>query len=199
MADSDQERRRFFRVDDEVALTIAPWRDEYGGNNVPHDSPDLQAEYQASLELQLRQAMMDIRAKHPDVAAALDLLNQKINLLHHDQQAERVTPILKPVSLSACGIALTWPVSYAVGERLQLFLFLQPLHQLIQSNAYVIESIEMPDYSEHDRYLLRLDFENLSAQYQELLIQHVVRRQSVQLRKRSGIGSDNDDEALYDG
>lgn len=187
MKEATTERRQYFRVDDEVAVTICAWNDDYGGETVPNERPDLQIEYQASLELQLRQALSDIRAKYAEVAIALDLINQKINLLHHEQQVDRVKPTLKPASLSACGIALTWPESYCVGERLQLFLFLQPLHQLVQTTAYVIECSDMQSQDDGERFLLRLNFDNIHVQYQELLIQHVVRRQSEQLRKRNGI------------
>ncbi len=184
---NSQERRRYFRVDDEVALTLTPLLEEYGGHDVHDDAQEMQEQVHASLEIQLRQALADVRSKLPDVAHALDLLNQKINLIHNHDAAQQYTPQLKPVSLSACGIAFTWSESFAVGAKLQLHIFLLPMHHLVKTEAQVVGVESNPDDEEGEPFILRLDFVNMTAMYQEILIQHVVQRQTVHLRRRSGL------------
>jgi len=184
---SHQERRRYFRVDDEVAMTLTPMLEEYGGDNVREAAQDMQEQVLASLEIQLRQTLADIRSKLPEVAHGLDLINQKINLIHNHDAAQQHTPQVKPVSLSACGIAFTWPEAFAVGTRVQLHLFLLPMHHLVKTEAQVVGVEANEDVDDGEPFILRLDFVSMTGMYQEILIQHVVQRQTVHLRRRSGL------------
>lgn len=192
---NDKERRRYFRVDDEVALTLVPLSEEYGGETVDEPAGDLQEQVHASLEIQLRQALADLRGKSPDVAHTLDLLNQKINLMHSQDVAHHLAPVVKPVSLSACGIAFTWKESMKVGDQVLLHIFLMPMHHLVKTEAQVVGVEANPDTASADPFILRLDFVSVTPMYQEMLIQHVVQRQSVHLRRRSGLDSGEEDDA----
>lgn len=194
---SDQERRRYFRVDDEVALTLVPLTEEYGGDNVKTDDRehDLHEQVHASLEIQLRQTLGDIRSKSPEIAHAMDLINQKINLIHNHDVASHLTPVVKPASLSACGIAFTWAEAIEIGRQVVLHLFLLPMHHLVKTEAQVVAIEPNHDPQSTEPHILRLDFINLTPMYQEMLIQHVVQRQSVHLRRRSGLDSGDEDGA----
>jgi len=192
---TDKERRRYFRVDDEVALTLVKLSEDYGGETVDNGSGELNEQVHASLEIQLRQALADVRVKSPDIAHTLDLINQKINLIHNHEVASHLTPVVKPVSLSACGIAFTWPESIAVGEKVLLHLFLLPMHHLVKTEAQVVAVESNPDTQSPEPFILRLDFVGITPMYQEMLIQHVVQRQSVHLRRRSGLDSGEEDDA----
>ena len=191
---TNQERRRYFRVDDEVALTLVALSEDYGGETVDK-SAELNEQVHASLEIQLRQALADVRIKSPDIAHALDLINQKINLIHNHEVASDLTPVVKPVSLSACGIAFTWHESIGVGEQVLLHLFLLPMHHLVKTEAQVVALEPNPDPQSSEPFILRLDFVGITPMYQEMLIQHVVQRQSVHLRRRSGLDSSEEDDA----
>lgn len=191
---TNQERRRYFRVDDEVALTLVALSEDYGGETVDK-SAELNEQVHASLEIQLRQALADVRIKSPDIAHALDLINQKINLIHNHEVASDLTPVVKPVSLSACGIAFRWHESIGVGEQVLLHLFLLPMHHLVKTEAQVVALEPNPDPQSSEPFILRLDFVGITPMYQEMLIQHVVQRQSVHLRRRSGLDSSEEDDA----
>jgi len=182
------ERRRFFRIDDEVALSFQLFDDEYGGE----DSDDLNAlqekheEYHVSLEVQIRQAMADVRSQYPKLAPVLDLMNQKINLLHASEAIVEEAPVLKKANLSACGVAFTWNHKLKVNQQLMLNMYLQPNHELIRTQAHVAGLDNNPEYpaNSEEPYIVRLDFDNMHQSFQEILIQHVVQRQGRQLRQK---------------
>ncbi|MFT7110598.1 MAG: hypothetical protein ACI843_002267, partial [Psychrobacter glaciei] len=95
-----EERRRYFRIDDEVALSFTLLEDEKQG-----DAEDLNQEFHMSLEVQIRHAMADLRSQNSKVAHVLDLINQKINLLRSAEEKDGSAPVLIGANLSACGVA----------------------------------------------------------------------------------------------
>lgn len=182
------ERRRFFRIDDEVAISFHQLDEEYGGEDSDdlHTMQDMQQEFHVSLEVQIRQAMVDVRTQYPKLAPILDLMNQKINLLHASEALVEEAPVLKQANLSACGIAFTWESSLPINEQLMVNIYLQPNHELIRSAAHVAAVDANPDYpaKSEEAYIVRLDFDDMHQAFQEVLIQHVVQRQGHQLRKK---------------
>ncbi|MFT6153921.1 MAG: c-di-GMP-binding flagellar brake protein YcgR [Crocinitomicaceae bacterium] len=177
----EEERRRYFRIDDEVALSFTLLADEKEGGN-----EDLNQEFHMSLEVQIRHAMADLRSQSSKVAYVLDLMNQKINLLRSTEEKDGSAPVLKGANLSACGIAFTWHENLPINQQLMVNLYLQPNHELIRTEAHVagVAKNEDTNAAQEEFYIVRLDFDNIQKNYQELLIQHVVQRQGHQLRKR---------------
>ena len=183
---TDEERRRYFRIDDEVAMSFTLINEEYGGESSHEDTVNLNQEFHVSLEIQIRQAMAEVRAQSPKVAHLLDLLNQKMNLLRSSEQQAEAEPRLMPANISACGISFTWHQPLNVNQLVNLSLYLQPRHDLIRTEAHVAAVNDNPDPQTHEAepYVIHLDFHNIHNAYQELLIQHVVQRQGHQLRKK---------------
>ena len=183
---TEAERRRFFRIDDEVAIHFTPMDEGYGGESIDVHPPTLNHEFHLSLEGQIRQAMVEVRSLSPKVAQVLDLLNQKINLLRAVENLGVDQPVLKQANLSACGIAFTWHEALPINQQLMLDLYLQPNHELVRTEAHVAAVMDnvSPETRQNEPFILRLDFDNIQTSYQEVLIQHVVQRQSYQLRKK---------------
>ena len=183
---SHDERRRFFRIDDDVAVHFTLLSDEYGGEDMEYETMDVNQEYQMNLEVQIRQAMASVRAKSPKLALVLDLLNQKINLLRASEHLEHSQPVRKKANISACGIAFSWHENMEVGQQIMLYLYLQPRHELIRTPAHIAGADENPDEEtrQQEPYILRIDFDDIHHSLQEVLIQHVVQRQAFQLRKK---------------
>lgn len=177
----EEERRRYFRIDDEVAISFTLLADE---NEADQDS--MNQEFHMSLEVQIRHAMVDIRSQSPKVAQVLDLMNQKINLLRSVENTDGSAPVLKGANLSACGVAFPWHEQLPINQQLMVNLYLQPNHELIRTEAHVaaVTQNDEPDSMQDDPYVVRLDFDNIQKNYQEVLIQHVVQRQGYQLRKK---------------
>lgn len=183
-----EERRRFFRIDDEVAISFHALDEEYGGDDSADTTEivDMQQEFHVSLEVQIRQAMVDVRAQYPKLAPLLDLMNQKINLLHASDAQADDTPVLRKANLSACGVAFTWHEPLVINKQLMVSMYLQPNHELVRSMAHVAAVDANPDYPKNstEPHIVRLDFNDMHNAYQEVLIQHVVQRQGHQLRKK---------------
>lgn len=176
-----KERRRFFRIDDEVGLSVYEMSDEgYGGKTI--DESEQQIEHQLALERKIRQSLAALRPSAPQVAQALELLNQKINLLRHDADTAGLSYALTRVNLSACGIAFNHEREYPIGTQLMLNIFLQPQHSLIRVQGYVASVQTGNDLAEP--FYTRVDFVGLHNEYQEQLIQHLVQRQGQLLRQK---------------
>jgi len=183
---TDEERRRYFRINDEVAMSFSLITEEYGGENNQQDSGELNQEFHVSLEMQIRQAMAEVRGQSPKVAHVLDLLNQKMNLLRSHEQLADSEPVLKAANISACGISFSWHEKLPINQLVNMSMYLQPRHELIRTEAHVAAVNENLDQAtkETEPFVIHLDFHNIHSAYQELLIQHVVQRQGYQLRKK---------------
>lgn len=183
-----EERRRFFRIDDEVAMSFHLLNDDYGGEDSDdvNAMQDMRQEFHVSLEVQIRQAMGEVRAQYPKLATLLDLMNQKINLLHASEALVEDAPVLKQANLSACGIAFTWKDTLPINQQLMVNIYLQPNHELVRTEAHVAGIDVNPDYpsNSEEPNIIRLDFDAMHPAYQEVLIQHVVQRQGRQLRQK---------------
>ncbi len=184
---SEEERRRFFRINDDVAMNFSLIDDDFSGDIIAQDTQELNQEFHVSLEMQIRQAMMEVRAENPKMAVILDLLNQKINLLRSDERFSEQNTVLKPASISACGISFSWPESIEINQLVMLNLYLQPKHDLVRTQAHVAAVNQNMNVNNNQRepYIIHLDFDNMHSAYQELLIQHIVQRQGYQLRKKA--------------
>lgn len=181
---TQEERRRFFRIDDEMAVYFVPITDEQDGESI--EAMDVNQEYHMTLEMKIRQAMVDVRSTSPKVAQVLDLMNQKINLLRASEELLHSEPVLKKVNISACGVAFSWHEDVPLNQKIMLSLYLQPKHELIRTPAHVVGVVvnEDEETAATEPYLLRIDFEDIHHSLQEVLIQHVVQRQAYHLRKR---------------
>lgn len=183
-----QERRRFFRLDDEVTLDFRPLSAEefeqwQNGQQLQH-SELLQLEQELGLLLH------QLRASHPQLGQVLELFNRKINLLHNTQDHSGDTPELRSgsnearmqVNLSACGIA------FYTDEPLQAERFMLLNMQLKPSNASLslagdIVAVEEVNHA-RGRYQVRVNFDGLKETEQEMLIQHLFQLQSRTLRQQ---------------
>ena len=92
------------------------------------------------------------------------------------------------VSLSACGIAFWTQEAIPLGSELKLEVTLLPSHLHLALGGVVIDCFDnfraTEELAEDGRYLLRIDFKNMEDELQEVLIQHVLKCQSRDLRER---------------
>lgn len=181
---TQEERRRFFRIDDEMAVFFIQIEEDVKEHEL--EAMGVNQEYHLTLEMKIRQAMVEVRSASPKIAQVLDLMNQKINLLRASEELLHSEPVLKKVNISACGVAFSWHEDIPVKQKIMLSLYLQPNHELIRTPAHVVGVVanEDEETAAEEPYLLRIDFEDINHSLQEVLIQHVVQRQAYQLRKR---------------
>jgi c-di-GMP-binding flagellar brake protein YcgR len=182
---SDADRRRFFRINDTIRLSYRVLSDEEIQSQLgcvidPSDAQTLLANYDKTIKSVLGQ----LKIEQPLVAEVLAAMNGKINrvidqLDIDSQLVEQIAHKIREVNISACGVAFNVDEPIDIGKVLLLDLLLQPDDVHIFVHCTVI----MRGLNEHDSSCyIRVNFSNMSTSDQELLIQHIVRRQGIQLR-----------------
>ncbi|BBA37268.1 type IV pilus assembly PilZ [Methylocaldum marinum] len=188
--DTEKERRRYFRIEDEIILffrEIAP--DDIPDNRSPRDFPLDSFALSASLDLltqESRKLLRKIERDSPEVGDFLKVLERKIDLVARSflsYEANLAEQSTQRVSLSASGLSFEVEKPYAPGKVLEIKMVLHP--DLVGLIAYgrIVYCKKNPPDSDLP-YQISVDFVGLRDSDRELLIRHVVRRQLQQLRNR---------------
>ena len=187
-----EERRRYFRIDDsmgisyellgnEEAKVFALRSNDHGGN----------FDYASHFDNRIQTLLESCKQQTPIAAELLELLNKKLNFViqQMDVDAElmhKVAYTLRQVNVSACGIAFANEEMLKQGQLLKLDIILHPTELHVVAMANVVDCIrifsEEPD--DDNRCFVRMNFTEINTNDQELLIQHMVKKQSEQLRVR---------------
>lgn len=186
---SSSERRRYFRVTDLVGLRYQLLSEDQQSLAIqakPGSLKDLLKE----LDAQIMASLAIVQSSHSEVHRVLDLLNQKINLALNSEQLIENEALehsgLVSVNLSACGIAFSAEHSAALNQYLAIELTLYPNNIRMNLMAAVIGCDQYQEEDGKTRYLLRADFVEISDASQEVLVQHVIKRQAQQLKQQRG-------------
>lgn len=192
-----EERRRFFRIDDsmrvayrclgsEEARVFARQAREQGGN----------FDYAANFDNRIQTLLDACRVQAPIAAEVLDLLNKKLNFIVQQLDIDNglmqsIAYTMKPVNISACGMAFAVTEKLPAGQAVQLDMLLHPseLHVMTMARVIACEPIDNTEAGAVDeqgeqQYFLRLDFVEINNTDQELLIQHIVKRQSALFKQQ---------------
>lgn len=171
------ERRRFFRIDDTIGLRYEVLTEA----EARRTQQDLErGEFDDANQLQMVERQLQLlidkmRVQNPEFADAASLLNAKFNLLKGQIPSYRDDGrVICEVSISACGICVDIDERMREGETLLLDLTLLPTDLHIHTLATVI-SCEKAD--EPGQWTLSADFTNMLEQSEEMLVQHIVKRQ----------------------
>ncbi|MBK8970517.1 MAG: hypothetical protein IPM37_03815 [Hahellaceae bacterium] len=186
-----RERRRFFRVTDEIGLKYALATAESLAARPLDPDSKLKVDVLA-LEGQIRASIELLKSHGNPVVKTLELMNRKLNLLLADEiptTIEEKESVVCSASLSACGIAFWADDTFDVGTELKLELTLLPSHLHLGLNGIIVESLVRSEADSNEpveagHYLLRIDFRDIQEEQQEVLIQHVLKCQSRDLRLR---------------
>lgn len=196
-----QERRRFFRIDDTIGVAYRQLTDEElessGFEGIkPVDALSLIA----SFDNKLANLTGRLRGPEPLLAEIFETLNLKLNAVINQLELDshlvkRVAHKVHEVNLSACGMAFFIDEPIDLECTISLEMSLKPSNSTILCFATIVAS----DYiKEDDHYYVRMDFANMSEHDQEVLIQHIVRRQGHQIRELRveplAEGEENSDE-----
>ena len=125
---------------------------------------------------------------------ALELINRKINLLERVVSLEHTASEIddhlehepKEINLSGGGMAITAVHPLAVGTNLAIDLVLLPENDPMRIFGKVIHSRNL----EGEHYLISIEFDDIRQDDQDRLVQHVLRRQSKELRAARISGAD---------
>ena len=184
------ERRGFFRIDDEVHLEYEVVNDDEYNNatqilNEVHESAFALSANFATLNHDNNYLLNNIRRTSPEVSQYLDLLNQKIDALSQHLLEGSVAPTednLVTVNISASGIAFNTTENLTKNQAMKLRIILLPEKIGIQAYGRIIDS--KPD-TENKGFIVSMDFEHIRNDDTELMIKHNLNKQMLELRKRS--------------
>jgi c-di-GMP-binding flagellar brake protein YcgR len=191
-----EERRRFFRLDDEVVLdfqVLSPEDDPA----LAHHTSQVKSELQ-EIEQEIGTLIYQLKSHNPQLSRLGELLNQKLNLLalgagqSNKQRSLNQSESRTRINLSACGMAFNTAESLELGLNLLLNLQLKPSNANLELHGRVV-AIEESDEEERPHHI-RVDFENLTEAEQEIIIQHLFQLQNRNLKARHQEHEDDDEK-----
>ena len=178
------ERRRYFRIEDNIGIRYEVLRDDQiADRQMAIDRGEFEGSNKLqAAERQLQLLIDKLRVQNPEFAEAVNLLNTKFNTLkdltpeHRNQR-----PSVTRASISACGVSFDIDEVLRPGEKLYLDITLLPTDLHVHTIAEVIKCVES---SNRNEWTVSVDFVGLSEQNEELMVQHIVKRQGKLLAKQ---------------
>ncbi|MGR9051852.1 MAG: PilZ domain-containing protein [Gammaproteobacteria bacterium] len=189
----NKERRRYFRIDDEVNLYYRKV-DEKLIQQTSHMSGNLLANCSLAAALDMisqesRVMMNRIERNTPEVADYLKLIDSKIDVIAQAimmQGTEFKEQDTRNANLSASGVAFDTEEAMAPGEYLEIKMLLVSCMAVIVAYGKVIYCHAKASPDHHFTHVVGVDYINMKEQDRELLIKHVVKRQMQQIRENKG-------------
>ncbi len=190
MSFDDEDRRHYFRVEDALQVTYRAIPAEEKDSWLESYRKGFSGGFSASAEIMvMRQEvvtlMRNIALQYPDIGAYLASLDRRVEVLARHVDAVYSDLTEQPVrsgNISASGLAMQVENPLEPGTLLEMKLLLLPSHTGMVLPAEVIDC-DKADETDIP-YLLRVNFSHLREQDRDLLIRHVIQRQSEMLRQR---------------
>ena len=188
------ERRRYFRVDDEMILAwceidkaeFAKRLKQFSQGE--HNYPDPTRMY-LMLEADIASLIELIDPRSPQVAQTLRLLNRKVNLLSKGplmkaHQYSLLDESPQAVNISACGMAFMAEKELKKGADLQVELVLVPenIYMMCYGTVINCEKITKEAHAADKPYRVNVDFSAIREEDQERLIQHIMQKEITALQ-----------------
>lgn len=183
-----QDRRRYFRINDWVGLSYrALDQRELVARSDADNVQISSAQIIESIDRELAAALNILWQSNPSAANVIGLLNKKLDFIAAELELDYLGDDLikheqTQVNISACGIAFECDERFDVGVVLELNLLLKPVNSTIKLSGCVNACDRAVGSGK--AYLLRIDFLDTDTHVREELIQHIVRRQSMQLSEQ---------------
>ena len=191
MSRTEVDRRNYFRVDDTVRLSLRPLDPAEINDRLDRLEQDLAGNFTvmsslAAITSQMSVGLRRIENRDPDLAAYLRAIDHKIEVigrafLAHEPEltAERAVA----VNLSAGGMCVGVDDCLEVGGPVEIRMLLFPSFTGLMIYGTVVECGDSDgDEAGGFRKLMRIEFTYIREQERELLIRHLLRRQSNMLR-----------------
>jgi len=189
-----QDRRSFFRIDDTVRMSLRRVPPEELEARLDRLEHDLAGNFTVlssltAITAQMTAGLRRIENRDPDLAAYLRAIDQKIEVIGRAfiaSEPDLVAEVAKPVNLSAGGMCAGVDEHYDAGTELEIRMLLFPSFTGLMIYGTVIDcsTQEHDPSTEGFSHLLRIEFTHIREPDRELLIRHLLRRQSDLLRER---------------
>ena len=187
----EDERRRFFRIEDLVHLTYRVIDDgemskktELLGKGVLEQFMVMSS--LSAITAEMAATFRKIEIDNPDIAAYLKALDKKVELIGKAIMLDEVDAAenkAAAVNLSASGIAFHTNEILPVDSHVELKMMLLPSYTGILTYGKVVGNDSIDGDSEY-RNQVRIDFTHLRDEDRDMLIKHVIRKQGDMLRER---------------
>lgn len=190
---SGAERRRHFRVQDQVLLDYDVVSDAEMRGALRHialvDSAELCATTTLRrLETELQEALEVLQKGDKDLARCLDLLNNKLNTMTGlIPSATNIDPALanrevRNCSLSASGIAFASREELQPGSNLCLRMVVLPNYHHIIAYGEIVRVTTVEDPTDGFTHIISVRFEHILDRYREILARRALQREIEDLR-----------------
>ncbi|WP_455233913.1 PilZ domain-containing protein [Thiogranum longum] len=184
------ERREYFRIDDEIALdyrVIDQTEVEQLVDKIKSRLVDrfTAASSFAATSRQMAHAIHKVQNQSPELARCLQALDQKLNLIaqmfvseeiHLEEQATR------EVNISAGGVAFRAQHEMAPGSLLELRMVLFPSLVGILTVSRVVQCEPADDGNRQFPWQIAVEYEHLRESDRELLVRHIMSKETQRLR-----------------
>lgn len=197
MSDNDpntlavNERRSYFRIEDSLNLSYHEVPPEVLEERLQKLEQGVDTNFTvvsslASISQQMTSLLHKIQADSPDIAKYLKGLDRKIELLGRTllaTESNLAEQHAHPVNLSASGMAFKSKDPAEPGAILELKLLLYPCLAGILAYGEVVGCDALEEAESGFSYCIRVNFTHLRESDRDVLIRHVIQRQTDQLRK----------------
>ena len=179
------ERRRFFRIDDDIRLVYRRQGEALPNTVMKQPSPLL-----AGLELinkDSRKQLCRVERLYPEVGAYMKTLESKLDFITRSlllmQEPELMQQSNRIGSISATGVAFDLEIDFPVGEILELKMVLLSSMIFIANPVKVIYCKQVESDTVEFSHHMGVDFIDMDESAREQQIQHVFNRQQAQRRQ----------------
>lgn len=187
----EDERRRFFRIEDLVNLTYEIIDENTLAEKVSLLEKGMIEQFMVMSSLsaitsEMSATIHKIETDHPDTAAYLKALDKKIDLIGKAFMLDEVRARenqAAAVNLSASGIAFNTNDKLKTGDHVELKIMLMPSCTGILTYGEIVACEKHTDSTGH-QYQVRINFSHLRDEDRDMLIKHVIRKQGDMLRER---------------
>lgn len=194
------ERRQYVRIVDNIMLAVQTIEEAEQAQKKLLDAKDANGptigQHLKELEDQITIATQSLSDKMPKTTHIISLLNRKLNIIAHHMLRNEINDKhqLTEVSLSASGIGFYYHHPFSSGETIALDLLLSPNPYRIITAAKILTPNTSQQSSQQkptkiplrqkSRHYIRAEFVGLCEADQEILIQHILRRQGQILKQK---------------
>ncbi len=186
----EQDRRKFFRIEDSVSLSFRPVAPGDLAAKLRRLEGDQDSDFTvmsslASISQEMAGIMHRIEVALPDVGRYLKALDGKIDLLGRAflaGNADLTNQRARPVNLSASGMAFSTTEAISIGTILEIKLLLLSSFTGILTYSEVVGCEQQPSTEAEPVFQIRVNFTHLRENDRDVLIRHILKRQSALLR-----------------
>ena len=185
-----EERRRFFRINDSMGVSYRVLGEEEAKAYIRRSKQqDGSLDIAANFDNRIQTLLDACKIQSPVAAELIDLVNKKLNLVIQQSDIDsslihNVAYTVKKVNASACGLAFGIVDKLKIGQLLQLDIQLLPsdLNVTVLAEVVGCDPVEEEELTEDSKFFARFNFTEINNNDQELLIQHIVKRQAALLK-----------------